>query len=62
MGGALANGGQMKTEVKEKEIVTLCSDVRLVVYRYLKASDLILLISKLSRVERQRLRESLSEG
>ena len=53
VGGAFASGGgQMKTEVKEKEIVTLCSDVRLIVYRYLKASDLILLISKLSCVER----------
>ena len=44
-----------------KPATQICMDVRLVVYAYLKPTELILLASKLSSLDRQGLRESRSD-
>ena len=43
---------------RPQEAVNIASDVRMMIYKFLKPSDLILRISKLSRWERQNLKES----
>ena len=43
---------------KEKEKIQICADVRVLIYTFLNPKELITLISKLSKSERNLLRES----